>query len=74
MHVEEIKLYNMLKFHKILSSGMAIIMGKKFTIIRIMHFALYYTQDGILTLYKSTKNNNRILAVGMSNGRLGKRV
>ena len=43
MHVEEIKLFNVLKFHQISSSGMAIIMGEKSAKIRIMHFSLCYT-------------------------------
>ena len=39
LHAEEIKLYNLLKFHKISSSGMAIIMGQKCAKIPILYFA-----------------------------------
>ena len=43
MHVEEIKLFNVLKFHQFSSSGLAIIMDQKSAKIRRMHFSFWYT-------------------------------
>ena len=42
MHVKEIKLFNVLKFHQISSSGLVIIMGKKSAKIRFLFFADLY--------------------------------
>ena len=57
MHVGELRLFNMLKFHQIQSRGMANILGKKSAKIQILHFFCLFrtilTQD-----YGHTSENN----------------
>ena len=54
MQVEEIRHYNAFKFHPILCSGMAIIMGQKF-VKNITFLFTLYAHYGIFTSRKSAK-------------------
>ena len=59
MHVEEIKLLNVLKCHQISFSGMAIIMGQKSAKIRFLFFAdLYEVKMPYVRITKRKMHNS----------------
>ena len=59
MHVEEIKLFNVLKFHQISSSGLVIIMGQKSAKIRFLFFAdLYEVKMPYVRITKRKMHNS----------------